>query len=61
MTHPTNPEEEKKLRMYSKTPSRIEYEKNLYDKFIRNGLNVGFTDDQIDFLWNFIMEELLTN
>lgn len=28
-----------------------------YDKFIRSGLAVGFTDDQIDFLWMMIFEE----
>lgn len=26
----------------------------LYDLFIRNGLAVGFTDDQIDFLWEYV-------
>jgi hypothetical protein len=31
-------------------------EKNqLYDEFVRNGLRAGFTDDQINFLWEFIM------
>lgn len=25
-----------------------------YDSFIRGALNVGFTDDQVDFLWNWI-------
>ena len=23
-----------------------------YDRFIKSGLAVGFTDDQIDFLWD---------
>jgi hypothetical protein len=26
----------------------------IYDKFIRSGLAIGFTDDQIDFLWDWI-------
>lgn len=30
--------------------------KNAYDSFIRRGLNVGFTDDQIDFLWAEIIK-----
>lgn len=25
--------------------------KNIYDHFVKLGRNVGFTDDQIDFLW----------
>ena len=29
----------------------------LYDSFIRNGLAVGFTDDQIDFLWTYFQEQ----
>ena len=28
---------------------------DFYTSFIKNGLNVGFTDDQIDFLWDFII------
>ena len=28
----------------------------IYDKFIRSGLAIGFTDDQIDFLWDWINE-----
>jgi hypothetical protein len=28
--------------------------KNSYDLFVRQGRNVGFTDDQIDFLWDWI-------
>jgi len=27
-----------------------------YDRFIKNGLAIGFTDDQIDFLWDWINE-----
>ncbi len=27
-----------------------------YDRFIKNGLNVGFTDDQIDFLEEWILK-----
>ena len=27
--------------------------KNIYDHFVRLGRNVGFTDDQIDFLWDY--------
>lgn len=26
----------------------------IYDTFIRSGLGAGFTDDQIDFLWEWI-------
>lgn len=29
-------------------------EDKIYDAFIRSGLNVGFTDDQVDFLWKYI-------
>lgn len=26
---------------------------NLYDHFVKLGRNVGFTDEQIDFLWDY--------
>lgn len=26
----------------------------LYDEFVRRGLDAGFTDPQIDFLWEFM-------
>jgi hypothetical protein len=29
-----------------------------YDRFIRSGLAAGFTDDQIDFLWSFLAEDI---
>ena len=29
--------------------------KELYNEFIENGLNAGFTDNQLNFMWEFIM------
>jgi hypothetical protein len=31
-----------------------EFEK-LYSEFIKKGLNAGFTDDQINFMWEYVM------
>lgn len=28
--------------------------KNYYNNFVKEGRNVGFTDDQIDFIWDWI-------
>lgn len=33
--------------------------KNYYDKFVRQGLAIGFTDDQIEFIWDWILEAIL--
>ena len=33
-----------------------EEDNTAYDRFIKNGLAIGFTDDQIDFLWDWINE-----
>lgn len=33
--------------------------RSLYDRFIRTGLAAGFTDDQVDFLWDFIIEPIM--
>ncbi len=33
-----------------------EQENKQYDTFIKSGLAIGFTDDQIDFLWEWINE-----
>jgi len=32
---------------------RLIYRNELYNSFIKRGLEVGFTDDQIDFLWEY--------
>lgn len=37
-----------------------EEQNQLYDEFVRNGLNAGFTDDQINFMWEFIMMSVLS-
>lgn len=31
-------------------------EYNTYDRFIRSGLNAGFTDDQLNWLWGWMKE-----
>lgn len=30
-------------------------QKKLYNEFIKNGFNAGFTQEQIDFLWEYVM------
>ena len=30
---------------------------NKYDRFVRQARDVGFTDDQLAFLWDWIMED----
>lgn len=43
----------------SPTPLNLSCMKKIkisYDTFIRNGLTIGFTDDQIDFLWDMFAE-----
>jgi hypothetical protein len=37
-----------------------EEQQGLYDEFIKNGLNAGFTDDQINFMWEYIMETMIS-
>jgi hypothetical protein len=37
-------------------PDNNEKDNELYNAFIKNGIASGFTDDQIDFLWEYINE-----
>lgn len=43
-----------------KEENRAKTDEN-YDSFIRGGLHVGFTDDQVDFLENWILNTVPTN
>jgi len=43
--------------MIDKFPE-TEAEKVFYDRFVKNGLAVGFTDDQIDFLWDYLSHNI---
>ena len=33
---------------------------HLYNLFIKNGLSAGFTDDQINFMWEYIMMTMVS-
>lgn len=35
-------------------------QQKLYDEFIKNGLASGFTDDQIDFMWEYVLMTALS-
>jgi len=37
-----------------------EEQNELYSEFIKKGLSAGFTDDQINFMWEFIMMTTLS-
>ena len=44
-------EKENKLKIITK-----EMENAKYDRFVRQARDAGFIDDQINFLWDWIME-----
>ena len=44
--------ENKKFKVITK-----EMEVRKYDRFVRQARDVGFTDDQLDFLWDWLFED----
>lgn len=37
-----------------------EEQSGIYSEFIKSGLNAGFTDDQINFMWEFVMMSVIS-